>query len=414
MFSVYVAAKPELRDKVLTVTNSVDGAFVLGNQANLRQALADCAQDVPGVMVLDDEVLEENLSLVAQVAQVTYPIILIGRGDNFETARRALAVHARDLVDVDQVAAHLSGALVRHATGVTQEARSGRIFTVFSSKGGVGKTTLSVNLAIALAQLSHRPVALVDLDLQFGDVVALVGEQTPNSIHDLAHVAVIDQVTVERAMTPLGGTGVRVLAAPDGPQYAEDVPPRIILEILALLKEHYQFVVVDTAPGFSEVNVAALDLADQVLTVVTPEVITVRSAKQALELFASGLNYSRGKIRLVMNRSGTQSTLASDDVASVLGVSLYGELPSDWTWAVRAANQGQALMLFQPAAPLAQGIRVLARQLMEEAEGPRRSVKERSSNQKRSLWEKLWTRSKGGPVGVAKSEAGTTSRVRDR
>jgi pilus assembly protein CpaE len=402
MFSVYVVARPELRDQILTITNTVDGAFVLGHQANLRQALADCQQDAPGLMVLDDEILQQNLSLVAQLSQVTYPIVLIGRGDNFETARRALAIHARDLVDVTQVAQLLGGSMARHAVGVTQEAHAGRIFTVFSSKGGVGKTTISVNLAIALAQLSHRPVALVDLDLQFGDVMALLGEQSPNSIHDLVHVPIIDQVTVERAMTPMGTTGVRVLAAPNGPQYAEDVPAQIVLETLNVLKEHYQFVVVDTAPGFSEVNVAALDLADQVLTVVTPEVITVRSVKQALDLFAGGLNYSRQKVRLIMNRAGTQSTLASNDVASVLGVTLYAELPSDWTWAVRAANQGQALMLFQPAAPLAQGIRTLARQLMEETEGPRRSVKERSAAQRRSFLEKLLSRPKGGAAGVAK------------
>lgn len=376
MFSIYIAAAEELRDDLIQVAKSVENGFLLGTSDNLREALSACSVDTPGILLLDDAVLHANLALAPRVARVTYPVILVVHGESRETARRALNIRARDLVDAAHVAQDLPDMLLRHAEHVVAEegSREGRVITVFSSKGGVGKTTVAVNLAMALAQASRRPVALVDLDLQFGDAAALLGDLPPTTLHDLTQTAVVDQLTLDRVMSTVGSTGLRVLAAPPAPQMAEDVSGELVVRVLGLLRETYGYVVVDTAPGFSDVNVGALDLADDILTLITPEIITIRTIKQALELFWNGFRYAPEKVKLIMNRAGTRTGIESIDVEHVLNVPLHFELPSDGAWPVKAANQGEALLTFQPESLLVRALKQMARRIIEENEGKSRSV----------------------------------------
>jgi pilus assembly protein CpaE len=105
-------------------------------------------------------------------------------------------------------------------------------------------------------------------------------------------------------------------------------------------------------------------------------VVTIRTIKQALDLFWNGFHYSASKVRLVMNRAGSRSGIESQDIAAALGSNVYWELPSDGSWPVKAANQGRALMVFQPTSLLAQSIRDMARSIIDEHEGQRRVVKE--------------------------------------
>jgi pilus assembly protein CpaE len=373
LFTVYVAAAEDIQRDVLTLATSVSGATVLGASSSLREALADAAVANPGVLVLDDAVLAENLGLVPTLQAVSYPVVLVTRNHDPAVSRRALTIRARDLVPVGELGQQLPSSLLRHAAMGEESAHAGRVITVFSSKGGVGKTTLAVNLATVLGILSRRPVALVDLDLQFGDVAALLGEMPRATIHDLTGVQTIDQFSLSRALTTTAEGHVHMLAAPLSPPEAEDVRADLVVKVLELLKETHGYVVVDTSPGFSEVNVGAMDFSDDIFMLLTPDVITVRTVKQSLELFWSGFRYPARKVRLIMNRGGSQTGLEPGDLASVLHAEIDYVLPSDGNWPVKAANQGQALMLYQPESGLAVAIRELAKNVMEETEGRRRT-----------------------------------------
>ena len=376
MFTVYAAVAPDIYEPVVRAIKNTDDAVLLGMASDLRQALSDCAAERPGALVVDDQLLEQNPGSLASMESVSYPVLLLIRQDDPATARRALAIRARDMVAAAAVEENLPGALTRHAEATIAQQQAGKVIAVFSSKGGVGKTTLAVNLAMALNLLSHHAVAIVDLDLQFGDVAALLGDLPPGNIHDLAMAPTLDRLSVERVLTKIGSADVNMLAAPALPQESEDIRPELVVRVLQTLKETHAYVVVDTAPGFSDVNVAALDYADYVLMVLTPDVVTIRTIKQALDLFWTGFHYSGKKVRLVMNRAGSRSGIESQDISAALGSKVYWELPSDGNWPVKAANQGRALMVFQPTSLLAQSIRDMARSLIDEHEGQRRVVKE--------------------------------------
>lgn len=376
MFTVYAAVAPDVYEPVVRAIKDTQDAVLLGVASDLRQALSDCAAERPGAFVVDDQLLEQNPGSLASMESVGYPVLLLIRQDDPATARRALAIRARDMVAATAVAVDLPGVLTRHAEASITQPQAGKVIVVFSSKGGVGKTTLAVNLAMALNLLSHHSVALADLDLQFGDVAALLGDLPPGNIHDLAVAPTLDRLSVERVLAKIGNTDVNMLAAPAMPQESEDIRPELVVRVLQMLKETHSYVVVDTAPGFSDVNVAALDYADYVLTVLTPDVVTIRTIKQALDLFWTGFHYSAGKVRLVLNRAGSRSGIEAQDISAALGSNVYWELPSDGSWPVKAANQGRALMVFQPTSLLSQSIRDMARSLIEEHEGQRRVVKE--------------------------------------
>jgi pilus assembly protein CpaE len=148
---------------------------------------------------------------------------------------------------------------------------------------------------------------------------------------------------------------------------------------------------VDTAPGFNDINVAALDFADDILLMLTPEVITVRTVKQALDLFWNGFRYPPSKVRLVMNRGGSMTGLEPDDIAEALGTPVRYVLPSDGNWPVKAANQGVPLLLYQAESQLARAVRGMAQDLFEETEGRSRLARERRGT-RRGLWGRVLRR----------------------
>ncbi len=375
MFTVYVASQEGLRAKLVGAVKNIPGAVLDGSSTDLRQALDECATEHPGVLLIDDELLVQNIGLFEQIAALPYPIVVLASPTDAGAARRALAVKAKDFISLESWQQDLAAILSRVATPLEGEVHhDGRVIVVFSSKGGVGKTTLSVNLAIALAKASRQPVALVDLDIQFGDVAPMVGDAPLVTLYDLVKGTThIDADMVKRALKRVANN-VYILAAPNNPEEADDIRADHIVQVLQLLRETHAYVVVDTAPGYTDINVAAFDFSDTILTVCTPDVVTLRTVGQALQVFYDGFHYAKDKVRIVLNRSGSKTGVETTDIAQVLQSPVNYQLPSDGAYPVRAANEGQPLMLQFPESALARAIQNIANELVQETEGRQRTV----------------------------------------
>jgi pilus assembly protein CpaE len=247
----------------------------------------------------------------------------------------------------------------------------GRVISVFCTKGGVGKSVIAVNLAVALARMSSRPVVLVDADMQFGDV-ALMLQLHPR--HTIAEAVAagdrLDGALVESIMLTHEPSGLRVLAAPTEPGPADHIKKDDLARVLAVLREQCSYVVVDTSANFGEITLAAVKGADEILLVAGLDVMSLKSAKVGLETMrVLGVPYS--KISFVLNRANTNVGLASGDAEKALMLKVDVALPSDVVVAA-SVNTGTPVVMGSPKSKFARGIVELADQLARPTRSPSR------------------------------------------
>lgn len=241
----------------------------------------------------------------------------------------------------------------------------GRVLTVFSPKGGVGKTTMSVNLGLALAA-AGKNVCVVDLDLAFGDV-AITLQLIPD--HTIAEAADtedhVDFALVNTLLTR-HETGLMILAAPTHPEGRDRIPSTLVRGVVQTLRRHFDYVVIDTPPGFDDQVLGAMDETDECIIVATLDVPTIKNTKVALETMDL-LNLLKHNRHLVLNRADEEVGLSQGNVESILGMKVAVSLPSA-TAVASATNHGQPIVQSKPEHPVSRAIIHLAETFVGAAE----------------------------------------------
>jgi pilus assembly protein CpaE len=237
----------------------------------------------------------------------------------------------------------------------------GRILTVFSPKGGVGKTTLAVNLAVAIAKTPGQRVCLVDLDLSFGDVAITLQLIPQHTIDEaIGAEASIDFALLEQLLTT-HPANLKILAAPMRPDTKDRISPALVSSVLTTLRRHFDFVIVDTSPGFEEAVLQSLDHTDELILVATLDVPTVKNVKMAIETLDL-LDLVKGHRHLVLNRADDAVGLSPKDVEGILKMPVRMAIPTDVAVA-NATNHGTPIILAQPQHLVAAAIATLAGEL---------------------------------------------------
>ncbi len=318
--------------------HSDEYVVVLGPGVSMPTAL-ECAEDL-------------------RIKRPTVSVVLVR--DHFDTEVLTRSMHAgvRDVVvasnDDKALAraverAHQLYQALRGPGGVRQ---LGRVVTVFSPKGGVGKTTSSVNLALALTDRGARKVCLVDLDLAFGDVAITMQLFPTHSIEQ----AVGSEDSVDLAM--LEGLLTRhedsltVLAAPAHPDVRERITPLLISRILRALRDGFDYVVVDTSPSFDDATLTALDETDECVIIATLDVPTLKNVKVALETMDM-LSIARGHRHLLLNRADDEVGISVEKVESILGMPVTSQVATAVDIAA-ATNSGTPIVSHKPHHPASQ------------------------------------------------------------
>ncbi len=249
-------------------------------------------------------------------------------------------VHQRDRLKLDRVAsqAPTNGHATPHAEAPRRG--QGQVVTFFAPKGGVGRTTLAVNFAVAAKTELNMRVALVDGGLQFGDVGVLLNLNPKNqSIADLAReLQTGDTDTVESTLVD-HSTGIRVLMAPPSPEMAELVTPDHLSRIISALRQTHDLVVIDSTALLQDATLAFFDQSDVILTVLTLEITNIKNIRQFLAL-ADQLGYSEEKVQLVLNRADSGYGIRLQDVESSIGRKISHSVISDGRTVVFALNRG--------------------------------------------------------------------------
>lgn len=282
--------------------------------------------------------------------------------DEFATSIKR--VHERELVRREQMQAtrDASAPTVASAEG---EIEDHQVIAVFSPKGGVGRTTLATNLALAMKKQTDLRVALVDANLQFGDVGVLLNLNPKNrSMLDAVEGGEPDRDILESVMID-HSTGIRVLLAPPSPEGADLVTPAYLRKMVDMLRENHDFVVVDLPSGLNDHTLGMLDTADQIMVVAALEITTIKNLRLFLEV-ADQLDYERSKLRLVINRSDAAQGIRIADVEASIRRPIDGSVVSDGRLAVLAVNRGVPFVISHPESPLSRDVAMLARTIVGE------------------------------------------------
>lgn len=239
---------------------------------------------------------------------------------------------------------------------------SSKVITLFSGKGGVGKSLIAVNLAVALAR-NQKKVVIVDLDLMFGDIASLFNIRPKETIyHVVQEIDRLDGESIRPFLTE-AAEGVMVLSAPVRPEHSEIITGKHVEKILRLLRESFDYIIVDT-PAFLTDPVLALDSSDLIFLVNTLNVPVLKHNKTVLELMGS-LNFPIKNIRLLLNRSDLDTGIMPKDVKIALGMEPYRILPEDSSVEL-SINRGEPLVQLKQNGKWSRQIEKLAEQIIAE------------------------------------------------
>ncbi|ROR90454.1 AAA family ATPase [Nocardioides aurantiacus] len=333
------------------------GAQVLTRADEVDACLARRAD--PAV-VLGPSIAMGEAALVAERVRRTHPatsVVLVRHDLQPELYAQALQAGIGAVVAADDPEA-LGAALTRAKQtwqaihGGQGAEHEGRVLTVFSPKGGVGKTTMTVNLALALTQLGSR-VCVVDLDLAFGDVAITVQVIPQHTIADAAGFEDrLDWALLEGLLTS-HPSGLQLLAAPTQPEGRDRITPALVRRIISTLRHRFDHVLIDTPPGFDDQVLGAFDETDECIIVATLDVPTVKNAKVALETL--DLLHLVERRHLVLNRADDEVGLTASDVEGILGMPVALTLPSA-TAVASATNHGDPIVHAKPDHPVSRAI----------------------------------------------------------
>jgi pilus assembly protein CpaE len=375
----------ETRENVKKLLQFESDVDVVGIARTGKEAIQISQELSPDVVLMDINMPDMDgiaATEAIRARQPTVQVVILSVQSDQNYMRKAMLVGARDFLTKPPMGDELISA-IRRAGEMARIEKSksaqvqampvannlggvaafrgpkGKIISIYSPKGGAGCTTLAVNLALTLNNSDTR-VALVDGNLQFGDVAVFINEQGKNTVLDLAPRAEeLDPEIVEEVMVKHGASGLHILAAPSRPEHAEKISSSQFSRLLEYLSQMYAYVVVDTATFLTDVTLAAIDLSDLIVLVTTQDIPSIKNCRLFLDLLQT-LGVERNRILFIMNRYDKRINITPERVAENLKQEVSLAIPLDEATATKAVNRGVPFVLDSKNQPVSRGVFSLA------------------------------------------------------
>ncbi len=349
-----------------------DGIDIVGEAGSGKEVMELIETIEPQVVVTDVNLDGMDGLETARQISINYPrisVIMLSLTDDLETVKKAMLAGAREYLvkplspgqlhrTVRQVAALNEKVITPEEkaeieTSLKPEGKSKQLITIFGTKGGVGRSVVCSNLAVAAAREYKNQVGLVDLDIQFGDISLMLNLSPRKTISELMQegdrpsLQILEEYLYERH-------GVQILAAPNRPELAELVNPAGVQNILELCRMMFKYTFIDTPAFIDDTTLTALEISDLILLIVSLDLPTIKNVKKGIEILRS-LNLLE-RTRLILNRSSGVAGIEPDDVERVLDMAIEAEVPSDGKLVVTSLNQGVPFVKMNPRSPISKGI----------------------------------------------------------
>jgi pilus assembly protein CpaE len=376
---------PSTLENLQKLLSFEDDIEVCGTAADGKKAIEEARRLRPDVVLMDVNMpVLDGIQATEVLAQEVpgSPVIIMSVQGERDYLRRAMQAGAREFLikpfSGDELIAsirrvhqleqkkesYLAKAPAADAGAAPARTERGEMFVVFSGKGGTGKSVVSSNLAVALAMETGARVALVDLDLQFGDIGVLLNLDHSRSITDLTDVqgGHLDSEFVQDVLAS-GPEGVKVLLAPISPELADLVTSEHLRAIMEELRRSFDFIVVDTASHLTELNLEVIEQASRVIVMSALTIPAIKDTKLTLKVLDS-LNVESERILLLLNRSDAHSDFNKDAVEQNLRFPISLQLPHDPKTVAASVNRGAPFVSTSPEVEISRAVRELVSRLV--------------------------------------------------
>src|SRR6478735_8370128 len=384
---------PETRDHLTKLLGFEGDIDVIGAAASGAEALQLASSLLPDVVLMDINMPDmDGIAATEQLSRTvpTASVVMMSVQGEADYLRRSMLAGAREFLvkpfSSDELTASIRQVYTRErdkqsrmsampvmagtpggsSSSSDDGGQEGQVIAIFSPKGGVGRTTVAVNLAVAAATELGKSVVLMDGSFQFGDVGVLLNLNPKNkSIADLVPELEAGELESVDTFVINHSAGIRVLLAPPSPEMAELITPSGVKRVLEALRRDHDLVIVDCTSYFNDTTLAILDSADVILTMLSLEITSIKNMRLFLEV-AEQLGYESGKVRLVLNRADSALGIRVADVEHSIGRKVDETVVSDGRRVVYALNRGVPFFLSNREAQVSQDILRLARSVIGE------------------------------------------------
>ncbi|OGI04700.1 MAG: hypothetical protein A2104_03555 [Candidatus Melainabacteria bacterium GWF2_32_7] len=367
---IIIDSNYDSREELKVLLEQFHQIDVIGEFDNILAGYAAAVDEKPHIVFID---LSENIDLgIETIEKITYRnkncVILVSSDNvNTELVLRAMRAGAREFLTQPVMIEDLSTALKKAKILLENDDGNsiGQIISVFSNKGGIGKTTIAANLALKVAELTEKRVCLVDLNLQLGDVTTFLDVNPSFDIsYVVTHLSRIDESFLLSSLEKYKNKELYILADPPNVEQAEEISSEDITSVLSMLKEMFAYIIVDTSSSFDIKTLTCLDISDTILLVSMVNLPSIRNCQRCMDLFQR-LEYKTDKIKLVVNRYNEDEEITIDDVEDALGHEVFWKIPNSYFAVMSAINKGVPISAIAPNSSIDDSFTELAAKLSD-------------------------------------------------
>lgn len=311
----------------------------------------------------------KNLDFILQVTKECKNCKVLALSDNpsVELIIEIMRAGAKEFVPVPIIKNEFFEAIKKLVTEMNEPVKKNKckIISVFSNKGGIGKTSLATNLALELAKITKENIALIDLNFQMGDITTFLDlKPSFNISYMLENLDKINETFLLSTLERYKSTSLYVLADPPYFKQADNIQPRQITRLFDTLKETFSYIIVDAEASFDGKNIAALDNSDLIMLVTVANLPALRNTQRCLELFEK-LGYDKEKIKIVVNRYMENDEIKEVDIEKVLSKDIYWKIPNNYFAIMSAINKGIPVSDVNYTTNVSQSYKKLAQQISD-------------------------------------------------
>lgn len=369
--TVIIDTEPQSIELLKLYLKELDYIHLAGEFEDIVAGYNAILEDRPSIVIIDiSKKCELALDIINKISinHKTCKIVVTSSNYSTDTIIKAMRAGAREFLPKPFIKDDLITSLNKlkeQVGGLHSDNKKCRVITTFSNKGGIGKTALATNLALELANMTKEKVALIDLNLQLGDITTFLDINPSFDIsYVIQNLSRIDETFLLSTLEKYKETSLYVLADPPYLEQAEDITAEQISTLFDVLKQAFSYIVVDASANFDGKTITALDNSDLILLITIVNLPAIRNCQRCLDLFER-LGYEKEKTKIILNRYMENDEIKVEDVEDVLGKKIYWKIPNNYFTIMSAINKGIPVGLINSDSNISQSYRELAAMLSD-------------------------------------------------